>query len=132
MVYISIRPTQCNKNIFYFIDEYHNAFEETVAKYALKKHLICMNRIICQHLFITIYYSLSQNLCNSFSYFFHGPTGLNNSVRLSTPLNFKPNPRELNKQALFWSAHRRISAHFPRISDPSEISTNLLRYWSYI
>ncbi len=30
-------------------------------------------------------------------------------------------------QALFWSAHRRISAHFPRISDPSEISTNLLR-----
>ncbi len=31
------------------------------------------------------------------------------------------------EQALFWSAHRRISAHFPRISDPSEISTNLLR-----
>ena len=26
-----------------------------------------------------------------------------------------------------WSAHRRISAHFPRISDSSEISTNLLR-----
>ena len=31
------------------------------------------------------------------------------------------------QQALFWSAHRRISAHFPQISDPSEISTNLLR-----
>ena len=30
-------------------------------------------------------------------------------------------------QALFWSAHQRISAHFPRIPDPSEISTNLLR-----
>ncbi len=30
-------------------------------------------------------------------------------------------------QAMFWSAHRRISAHFPRISDPSEISTNLLK-----
>ncbi len=36
------------------------------------------------------------------------------------------------EQALFWSAHRRISAHFPRISDPSEISTNLLRKWVYI
>ena len=35
-------------------------------------------------------------------------------------------------QALFWSAYRRISAHFPRISDPPGISTNLLRYWTYI
>ena len=30
-------------------------------------------------------------------------------------------------QALFWSAHQWISAHFPWISDPLEISTNLLR-----
>ncbi len=33
-------------------------------------------------------------------------------------------------QALFWSAYRWISARFPRILDPSEISTNLLRKWT--
>ncbi len=28
--------------------------------------------------------------------------------------------------------HLWISAHFPRISDPPEISTNLLRYWTCV
>ncbi len=68
---------------------------------------------------------------SSFLHHFHS----SDSVRMRETLPLEHEVRILwsqNFQALFWSAHRRISAHFPRISDPSEIRPNLLRQWIYI
>ncbi len=38
--------------------------------------------------------------------------------------------KNTKSQALFWSAHGRISADFSRILDPSESWTNLVRNWT--